>query len=497
MAQVFPDISRTFHEFLLLPNYTSKACVLSAVDFKTPLKSYLPDKKRCPFVLNIPVISASMQSVSGHKLAIALAQQGGLSFIPCSQSITKQCMEVRKVKEFKAGFVQSQINLTPNHTYADALSKFHQVGHKTIVITEDGSAKGKFLGLLKLSDFHPDYTAQETLLKQLYTPLEECRPANIQDSLTDIHQNIWKNKRSCLPILDNNGHLHALVFKKDYISARELPNQLIDHKSRLCVGAAINTRDYKDRVPALIEAGVDVCCIDSSDGFSFWQEKTLHYVKSVYPEMIIGAGNVIDREGFRFLVSQKADFVKIGVGGGAICITREQKGIGRGQASAIIDITAERNLYLKETGIYIPLCSDGGVVVDNHISIALAMGADSVMMGRYFARFDESPGRKMTFNGKMVKEYWGEGSERARNWQRYDSGDNDSLVFEEGVDSFVPYAGTLQGNITKMIFKLSHTFCHCGALSIQELHKKARLTVVSEHSLREGSAHDVTIVPHG
>ena len=245
----------------------------------------------------------------------------------------------------------------------------------------------------------------------------------------------------------------------------------------------------------MLEAGVDILCIDSSDGYSVWQKNTIEWVRKNYKDTVkIGAGNVVDKEGFNYLADAGADFIKVGVGGGSICITRETKGIGRGQASALMDVAKARDEYFKKTGVYIPICSDGGIVHDYHITISLAMGADFVMMGRYFARFDESPTNKIKINGTYVKEYWGEGSNRARNWQRYDLGeDKKKLSFEEGVDSYIPYAGSLKENVNITINKIKSTMCNCGSITIEELHQKARLTLVSSTSIKEGSAHDVIL----
>ena len=193
------------------------------------------------------------------------------------------------------------------------------------------------------------------------------------------------------------------------------------------------------------------------------------------------------------LVDAGADAIKVGIGPGSICITREQKGIGRGQATALIEVCAERDRYFEETGIYIPVCSDGGIVHDYHMTLALAMGADFLMLGRYFSRFDESPTNKLMLNGTYVKEYWGEGSNRARNWQRYDMGGDKKLSFEEGVDSYVPYAGTLKDNVNLSLSKVRSTMCNCGCLNIPDFQKNAKLTLVSSTSIVEGGSHDVIL----
>ena len=284
------------------------------------------------------------------------------------------------------------------------------------------------------------------------------------------------------------------VFRKDYSAHKENPLELLDKNKRFMVGAGINTRDYEERVPALVEAGADVLCIDSSEGYSCWQARTLEFIRKKYGDSVkVGAGNVVDREGFLFLAKAGADFIKIGIGGGSICITREQKGIGRGQATAVIEVAKARDEYFKETGIYVPICSDGGIVHDYHMTLALAMGADFMMLGRYFARFDESPTNKLIVNGTYVKEYWGEGSNRARNWQRYDLGGKSSLAFEEGVDSYVTYAGSLHDNVAKSLYKVKSTMCNCGFTNIPDMQANAKMTVVSSTSIVEGGYHDVML----
>ena len=282
-------------------------------------------------------------------------------------------------------------------------------------------------------------------VKDFMTPFAKLIVGELGMTLKEANQIIWDHKLNTLPIIDKDQKLQYFVFRKDYDSHRENPKELSGGDKKLLVGAGINTRDYKERVPALVEAGVDVLCIDSSDGYSEWQYETLHWIKDTYGDkVLVGAGNVVDQDGFNYLADAGADFIKVGIGGGSICITREQKGIGRGQATALIDVAKARDEYFKRHGVYIPICSDGGLVHDYHMVLALAMGADFLMMGRYFARFDESPTKKMKIGNNFVKEYWGEGSNRAKNWQRYDMGGNESLKVEEGVDSYVPYAGKLK-----------------------------------------------------
>ena len=493
MAKILEDISRTFNEFLLLPNLTDERCIPSKVSLKTPLVKFKKGEE-AKYYANIPMVSAIMQSVSGVDMGIALAREGGVAFIYGSQSIESQADMVRQVKKHKAGFIVSDSNVKSGTPLKDVIELVLKTGHSTVMITEDGTAKGKFIGLVTDKDYRISRDDMDAPIDNFMTPKEKAVWAHEGISLSEANDMIWENKIACLPILTEEGNLKYLVFRKDYEERKNNPNSLLDENKRYIVGAGINTRDYEERIPALVDAGVDLICMDSSDGYSVWQKNTIDFVRAKYGDSVkIGAGNVVDAEGFRYLAEAGADFIKVGVGGGSICITRETKGIGRGQASALIDVVAERDKYFEETGIYIPVCSDGGIVHDHHITIALALGADFVMMGRYFARFDESPTRVVKKGNGYVKEYWGEGSNRARNWQRYDMGGDKKLSFEEGVDSYIPYAGKLKDNLDITCAKIKSTMCNCGSVTIPELHEKARLTLVSDVSISEGSAHDVIL----
>jgi IMP dehydrogenase len=504
MAFIYDEPSRTFGEYLLVPNLTRKDCVPSKVDLRAPVVRFKadptagpPDPRQSSLTINVPVTSALMQSVSGADLSIALARCGGLSFVFGSQGIEDEAAMVRRVKNYKAGFVISDSNLRPEATLGDVLALTDRTGHSTIAITEDGLPTGRFVGIITSRDYRLGKTPMATPVRELMTPLRSIHCAKVGIDLQEANELIWRNKLNCLPVIDEKQHLVYLVFRKDYEAHQEHPLENVDREKRLIVGAGINSRDHAERVPALLEAGADVLCIDSSDGYSEWQLDTIAYVKSNFKNAYIGAGNVVDREGFLYLVEAGADFVKVGIGGGSICITREQKGIGRGQASAVIEVAKARDEYFQKTGVYVPICSDGGISQDYHVTLALAMGADFVMMGRYFARFDEAPGRKVRVNNQFMKEYWGEGSNRARNWQRYDHGDGkkskDSLEFEEGVDSYVPYAGKLKDNLEGTLSKVRSTMCNCGAITLREFYRTARLTVASAVSIHEGGVHDVVL----
>ena len=493
MAKILEDISRTFNEFLLLPNLTDERCIPNNVSLRTPLVKYKKGEE-AKYYANVPMVSAIMQSVSGEEMGIALAREGGVAFIYGSQSIESQAAMVRKVKKHKAGFVVSDSNVKLGTPLREVIALVNRTGHSTVMVTEDGTENGKFLGLVTDKDYRISRDNMDDPIEKYMTPKERVAWAKEGIDLVEANDIIWEKKKACLPILDENENLKYLVFRKDYEDRKHNPNSLLDENKRYIVGAGINTRDYAERIPALVEAGVDMICMDSSDGYSVWQKNTIDFVRENYGDSVkIGAGNVVDKEGFRYLAEAGADFIKVGVGGGSICITRETKGIGRGQASALIDVVNARNEYFEETGVYIPICSDGGIVHDHHITIALALGADFVMMGRYFARFDESPTRIVKKGNGFVKEYWGEGSNRARNWQRYDMGGENKLSFEEGVDSYIPYAGRLKDNLAITVAKIKSTMCNCGSITIPELHQKARLTLVSDVSISEGSAHDVIL----
>ena len=494
MAFYYDEPSRTFSEYLLVPGYSSADCIPQNASLKTPVVKYRKGEEEPSLTMNIPLVSAIIQAVSDDKMAIALAKEGGISFIYGSQTVEQQAEMVRRVKNHKAGFVTSTSNIKPDDTLEDILKLKEKTGHSTVAVTDDGTASGKLLGIVTSRDYRVSRMEKTTKVKEFMTPIEQMIYADENTTLKEANDIIWEKKLNALPIVNKEQRLVAFVFRKDYHTHKDNPLELLDANKSYIVGAGINTRDYETRVPALVEAGADVLCIDSSEGFSEWQKRTLAWIREKYGDSVkVGAGNVVDRDGFRFLAEAGADFIKIGIGGGSICITREQKGIGRGQATSVIEVAKARDEYFKETGVYIPICSDGGIVQDYHITLALAMGCDFCMLGRYFSRFEESPTNKVIVNGNYMKEYWGEGSARARNWQRYDMGGENKLSFEEGVDSYVPYAGKLKDNLALTLNKVRHTMCNCGALSIEELQQKAKITLVSSTSIIEGGAHDVVL----
>jgi len=493
MAEIIEEVSRTFSEYLLIPRLTRAEHQVKNVSLRAPVARFKAGGEPA-FSLNIPFVSASMQSVSGPDMAIALARLGGLAFIYCSQSVGAQAEMVAKVKSHKAGFVASDSNLRPGSTLREAVALRKKTGHSTMPVTRDGSGTGEFLGILTDKDYWEFEDDLSRPVSEFMTPMEHVVLARVGTTLHEANMLLRKSKKECLPVLDSAGNLHSLVFKKDYVDHMNNPDELLDRQKSFAVGAGINTHDYRDRVPALVDAGADVLCLDASDGYSEFQKEAALWIRERYGDrVVIGGGNVIHSDAFRYLADEaQVDFVKVGIGGGSICITREQKGIGRGQASALMAVAAERDKYYKEKGVYVPLCSDGGLSNDTQIIIALAMGADFVMMGRYFAMTNESPTPRVSIGGRVYKPYWGEGSNRARNWQRYSEGGGESgLKFEEGVDAYVPVVGNVKDALDVTVSKIKAVMCNMGALTVKEFADNAVLTRISEQSFIEGGTSNV------
>lgn len=493
MLRIIDGFSRTFSEYLLIPRLTKKVHSPANVTLPVPIARFKRGEVS-RFTLNIPVVSASMQAVSGADMGIALARQGGAAFVFCSQSIESQAAMIYKIKSRKAGFVKSALNIKPSATLREVLELMRREGHSTVAVTSEGTGSGMFEGIITSNDFWEFEDDLSALASSYMTPKETVIYGEVGITLRSANQLLHKHKKDALPILEKDGRLNSIVFKKDYIGHIDNPLELLDQEKRLVAAAGINTHDYETRLPALVEAGVDIIAIDSSDGFSEYQRDTALWAREKYGDrIVIGGGNVVSAEGFRYLVeAAKVDFVKVGIGGGSICITREQKGIGRGQASALLEVVAERNKYLEETGTYIPICSDGGLANDTQIIIALAMGADFVMMGRYFAMTNESPTRKVSINDRIFKPYWGEGSNRARNWQRYsEAKESGELVFEEGIDGYVPVIGSVKDVLHITLEKLRSTMCSLGTMSLSEFSENAVLTLVSGQSIIEGGTSNI------
>jgi IMP dehydrogenase len=482
MAKLITEPSITFNEVNMIPRRKRTFAPGEVVTLRTPLIKYVKGKESSLY-LNIPMSSAIMQSVSGPDLAIALARQGGVSFIFCSQSIESQVEMVRTVKKFKAGFVKSDSNLPPTATLEDAIRLTEKTQHSTIAITESGEANSKLLGILTDKDYWTHKDPLDSKVQEYMTPLDKLIWGTEGITLEEANNILWKSKKGCLPILNKEGRLVSLVFRGDYDSSKDNPLALVDK----------NKWDYKERVPALIEGGVDVLCFDTSDAFSDDIVNAAHWIRSNFSDILLGGGNIVAADAFDCLSREAGlDFIKVGIGGGSICKTTPTKGIGRGQATAVYDCVQARDKFFEETGIYVPVCSDGGVIMDSQVTKALALGADFVTLGRYFARCEESPNPKENRNGTIMKPYWGEGSIRAQNWQRYSDTPIKKLEVEEGIDGWVPYAGFLKDVVEDTLKNVRFTMrSNLGSLNLDEMHRNAILERRSEDSIREGDPHDI------
>jgi len=473
--------SRTLTEFRLLPGLTTLETTIDRISLATPLVR-CPDADRS-LVLKAPVVAAAMQSVSGAEMGIELAKMGGAAFVFCSQPIDSQAGMIRRIKRHKAGFVTPQ-TISPDMRLRDVELLRKEAGFTTFPVVSD---EGNLLGLITRRDYdaraHGDLPASERMI-----PRDQLDVGVQITDLEEANARLIEGHRSILPIVDESDRLLSIVFRKDIEDHLDNPDQVHDERKRLLAVAAVNTRDHEARVPALVEAGVDAVAIDSSDGFSFFQGSAIEWIRNNHPTLPIIGGNVITGKGFDFLVEAGAGAVKVGMGGGSICITQEQKGTGRGLASAVMDVVAARDRYREKTGIHIPVIADGGIVNSKDVVIALALGADVVMMGRYFARMQESPTNKIQISGRIMKPYWGEGSARAREWSpaRYHQ-----AAFLEGVEGFVEYAGKLKDNFPELVSKVRAAMASCGCATINDLHANAELELVSALSIREGKVHDI------
>jgi len=463
-----------------LPGLTGPGSVPGSVSLRTPL---VLGPSGHPLHLNIPITSSAMQAVSGAEMGIALAREGGVAVIFCSQPIESQAAMVERVKKHKAGFVEPR-TVPPEMTIREVAALSARTGYSLFPVVDAGQ---RLLGLIQRDDYDVERHGAQAARERM-TPrarLEVGR--NLQD-LKAANEAVLDGHHPVLPIVDDQDRLLSLVFKRDIRDLARHPLQVSDGRKRLLSAAAINTHDHRDRAPALIAAGVDALVIDSSDGHSFYQRDALAWLTERFPEVPVIGGNVVTAEGFDYLVAAGAGAVKVGMGSGTICITQEQKGTGRGLATAIMQVAQARDRHAQRTGRYVPVIADGGIVTAKDIMVALALGADVAMMGRYFARMEESPGEKVTIEHRVMKAYWGEGAARAREWrtQRYHQ-----AGFVEGVEGWVEYAGKLEDNLPETLAKIRSSMASCGAADIPQLHRDAVLELVSALSIREGQVHDI------
>ncbi len=481
----YDGTSRTLHEFLLQPSFVRDDVSVDDVNLVTDF--VVSDKG---LKLNIPILTAAMQSVTGPRMARGIAKLGGAGVIYCSQTIEDEARMVREVKRTKAGFVTPEV-LSPEDTLGYAAEKMRTTGYSKFPVTSDGTSNGILLGLLTDNDFDADLhkpLAVNVRMRKI-EDLDVAYDDKVHDDIKIANNRIKEGHHSVLPIIYRDSkRLKALVFRKDMIEHEENPHELLDNDKRYIVGAAINTHDYKQRAPSMIEAGADFLVIDTSQGFSEFVRKTMIYLKKEFSHVPIIGGNVVTADGFRFLVECGADAVKVGMGSGSICITQEQIGVGSGQATAVKEVSDARDWYLKEKKIYIPICSDGSIITARDMLNALALGADYVMTGGYVAGTDESNGPedivRKDVDGRMMemrgKHYWGEGSNKAKEWSGNRYG---NTRFEEGIETIVPYAGSLKDRLSRALSQVRDGMRKSGSYSIHDLHKNAVLRLVSPTSL--------------
>ncbi len=507
MAGLIWEPGTTYDDWLVLPGRIKKNVTVDNINLKTPLTKYnSPVKQELSadelpedvFTINSPLLSASMQSVTGTEMAIELAKQGCLGVIFCSQPIRDEAEMVRRVKAYKAAFVVPDV-FSPADSIEKVMTTAKEKGYSTFPITDNGKPNGRLVGLLTKNDYSEKHRHLKVCDRMI--PMRRIRYARYETVGEDIRKAnaiLENSHHGSIPIVDKDGHLKFMVFKKDIREHRSYPLELVDSKKRYVVGAAINTHDYRKRVPALAEAGVDILFIDASQGYSDYQEAALKHIVKNFPGISVIGGNIATKEGFDFLVQSGAHGVKIGMGPGSICTTREKYRIGRPQATAVIEINQRRTEYLRETGIYVPIIADGGIVTNDHFFVALALGADSVMGGRFFARFHESLTEidelKEEYQGRvytaLVKPYWGEGSERAKAWRRkrYHQAEE-----SEGIEGHVPYAGYVKDNLPSAIRHIKTSMQKNGYPDIRDLHAHVRLQRESASSVKEGRPHDIFV----
>ena len=486
MATVLNTPSHSLREFRLLPGFTDANGGPNEVSLRTRLcrngDSYIE--------LHTPFLSAAMQAVTGAEMAIAVAQLGGIGIVPVSQTIEEQCAKIDSVKRFKAAFQTNIRTLSPTQVIGTVIDIINETGYSTFPVTDSGEFHGHLLGIITDKDFDAR--------RDHHVPVSERMKTDVQagveiNDLKEANDLMIKYGRGFLPIIDSDQILRSVVFKKDLDKHLKHPNESIDANKRLLAGAAISTHpEDRERVVALVEREVDVLVIDASDGHTQYQREMLEWIKSDF-EIPVVAGNVVTAAGFEFLAAAGADAVKVGMGIGSGCTTQEVKATGRGQASALMDIVDSRGEKAQSDGQYIPLIADGGIGGPAEMSVALAFGADALMMGNFFARYTEGAGNLVrNAAGEVVKEYWMEGSMKAHNFRRYAQAQ--SIFFEEGITGYVPHMGSIYDKLPVILQILRSTLATAGCACIEQLHEKGVLEMQSPSALLDSQIHDIVPV---
>ena len=477
MSIVLPDEGLSFDDVLLVPDYS--AILPDEVGTKTRLTKELE--------LNIPIVSAAMDTVTEARTAISMARAGGLGFIHRNLSIEEQAIEVDRVKKSESGMIVDPVTVSPDAPLSEVHSIMAKYRISGIPVTEGE----KLVGIVTNRDlrFENDMkklTREVMTSENLVTVPEKC-------SLEDSKKMLHKHRIEKLLVVDNDGKLKGLITIKDIEKIRKYPNACKDSLGRLRAGAAIGVgSDMMVRVEALMKAGADALVIDTSHGHSKNVIEAIERIKAAFPAAQLVAGNVATEAGAKALIDAGVDAVKIGIGPGSICTTRIVAGVGVPQLTAVMNCAA----ISKKTGV--PIIADGGIKFSGDIAKALGAGADCVMLGSLLAGTAESPGEIVIYQGRSYKAYRGMGSVEAmkkgssdRYYQK-DTGEDEELV-PEGIVGRIPYRGTVRENIVQMIGGLKAGMGYLGANSIEELHEKARFVKISSAGMRESHVHDVVI----
>lgn len=467
----------TFNDVLLLPG---KSEVLPRdVDLSTRLTRGI--------TLNVPLVSAAMDTVTEARLAIAIAQEGGIGILHKNLSVEEQAEEVEKVKRSESGMIVDPVTLSPDHYISEALELMRKYRISGVPIVDEHN---RLVGILTNRDlrFEKNVTRQ---VKDVMTS-KGLVTAKLGISLEDAQEILQQHRIEKLPVVDNSGILKGLITVKDIEKKIQYPNACKDDLGRLRVGAAVGVGgDAEKRTAALIERGVDVIVIDTAHGHSMGVIKAVEKFKTKYPDTQVIAGNIATGDAARDLIGAGADAIKVGMGPSAICTTRVIAGIGVPQITAIMDCAEEASKA------NVPLIADGGITQSGDITKAIAAGANSVMIGYLFAGTDESPGETVIYQGRTFKVYRGMGSLGAMqrgSKDRYFQGEveADKLV-PEGIEGQVPYKGSISGFLYQLIGGLRSGMGYCGTRNIDELRQNGRFVRITAAGVRESHAHDIAI----